>query len=160
MVEIFGSLSGTFTKASELCNELKLLYKEKIARFFNSYKNELNTIKEFMQEWKQTNRQVTKFDAQLQEKKKALFEKIPASKWEIRENCLKPIESIGEGKNNTQMLSNEVKMFEVSKEIYGYYCNRIPAELKFTWERNKKEFRDNFSFVSKQCTGIFEQVWI
>eukprot|EP00826_Nyctotherus_ovalis_P065239 TRINITY_DN9584_c0_g1_i9.p1 TRINITY_DN9584_c0_g1~~TRINITY_DN9584_c0_g1_i9.p1 ORF type:complete len:345 (+),score=65.61 TRINITY_DN9584_c0_g1_i9:229-1263(+) len=158
MVEIFGSLSDTFSKVSDMCNELKELYTEKVGRFFRSYKDELAAIKEFMQEWKQTQHQLTKFDTQLQVKKKELFNKIPASKWEIEGNCLKPVASSGEGNNCMKMLPNEVRMLEVSKEIYGYYCNRIPAELKATWDRNKREFRDNFSVVSREYSDIFEQM--
>ena len=156
MVEIFASIGGAFGRVGELCKDIRRCYEDKVADVFKLYKDELVSMKELVQEWKQTKLQINKFDEQLQMKKKEVINNIPMNNWYIKESSLKPVAE--KEFSFVDMMPTEFKYYEMSKDIYGYYCNRLPEEFKAMWEKNEKEFRENFSIYFKESLNIFEQV--
>lgn len=158
MMEIFISLAEVTAKTSASLIQIKQLYKVGIAKFLNSHGKELESMKVVVEGWRQAQERLGKAHARLDEKKKEILESIPIDKWEIQEDCLRPADDSVKGKSLTDIVPDETKEVDTCKELYGYFCNRIPEEFKRMWVKDAKTFRVNFHRVSENCASLFSKV--
>jgi hypothetical protein len=156
MMEIFISLAEVATKTSTSITQLRNTYTTGVAKFISSHGKELQSMNELIGEWKQAQERLNKAYGKFDEKKKELIDKIPIDKWEIKGDCLKP--SNKTIKQFIDLMPEESKELELSKELYGYFCNRIPEEFKRIWMKSGKSFRENFCKVSKSYAGLIGNV--
>jgi len=156
MMEIFISLAEVFTKTSTSIIQLKSTYSTGISKFISSHNKELQSMNDLMQEWKQAQERLSKAYGKLDEKKKGILDKIPIDKWEIKNDCLRPADETIKG--IPDLMLEESKEVDKSRELYGYLSNRIPEEFKRIWVKNGKSFRANFYRVSERYTDLVGQV--
>eukprot|EP00826_Nyctotherus_ovalis_P035587 TRINITY_DN3068_c0_g1_i18.p1 TRINITY_DN3068_c0_g1~~TRINITY_DN3068_c0_g1_i18.p1 ORF type:complete len:207 (-),score=45.45 TRINITY_DN3068_c0_g1_i18:87-707(-) len=158
MMEIFISLAEVTAKTSASLLQTKQLYKVGVSKFLNSHSKELESMKVLVEGWRQAQERLGKAYARLDEKKKEILESIPINKWEIQEDCLRPTDDSVKGKSLADIIPDETKEVDTCKELYGYFCNRMPEEFKRMWDKDARNFRVNFHRVSENCVNLFSRV--
>jgi hypothetical protein len=150
--ESYAQMENMFNKLSQSFDSIKKFINSDIREYFKFIGNNFNCLSEMTQNVDLAKTNYLKNSKNLISKKNDLFKKGDISKWE-----LSPID-----KNNSQkllkektlacmkMLPKETKNCIVSKEIYGFYLNKLISEYERMRQINSIQHKKTISFFCKE----------
>jgi hypothetical protein len=150
--ESYAQMENMFNKLSQSFDSIKKFINSDIREYFKFIGNNFICLSEMTQNVDLAKTNYLKNSKNLISKKNDLFKKGDISKWE-----LSPID-----KNNSQkllkektlacmkMLPKETKNCIVSKEIYGFYLNKLISEYERMRQINSIQHKKTISFFCKE----------
>ena len=132
ITETYAQMEIMFKKLSESFNTMKAFINGDIREYFKFVMNNYGNISEMVENIELTKNNYMKLSKNLISKKNDLFKKGDISKWEISSNDHTNSSELIKDKALAcnKMLPKETKTCINSKEIYGFYLNRLISEFE------------------------------
>ena len=132
ITETYAQMEIMFKKLSESFNTMKAFINGDIREYFKFVMNNYGNISEMVENIELTKNNYMKLSKNLISKKNDLFKKGDISKWEISSNDYINSRELIKDKvlACNKMLPKETKTCINSKEIYGFYLNRLISEFE------------------------------
>jgi len=159
MTELFGTLGEAHKKLADTCNQLKDVYNTNNG-YLKRYREELIVKNELFKEWKGSYIKFQNTLRRMQEKGSELLKKTPLDQLRISSTCPYTKEELEMNKPLAFLYIEcpELEELEASKDMYGFYTNRIGEEFNQLWADAQKDFVRHFGNASKTNADIFNKV--
>lgn len=157
---VFDTLGDSFQKMMESCRQFQGSISENFYKYFKYPTREMGAVRSVISQWSDHQSQYKKAKKKLKDRKEALFVQKQVTAWELSPECQYTFEVLLKDKKIAfnEMLPNDTKEINKLKNLYGYYCNKVPEEYKRICDDNGKEFQKHMTSVAHMNCDIFERL--
>ena len=156
ITESYAQMEIMFNKLSQSFDTIKKFINSDIREYFKFVGNNFNILNEMTQNVDLAKNNYIKLSKSLISKKNDLFKKGDISKWELSQNDKNNGRQLLKDKNLAcnKMLPKETQLCINSKEIYGFYLNRLINEYERMRQINAVMHKKKISFYCKEQITI------
>jgi len=157
---VLDTLGDSFQKMMESCRQFQGSIDENFHKFFKYPAREMKAVKSLITQWNDYQSQYNKIKKKLKDKKETLFTQKQVGTWDLSNDCQYTVEMLTKDKKTAfkVMLANETREVKKFKQLFGYYCNKLPEEYKRICRENTKEFQMHMIRVSHMSYDIFDRL--
>lgn len=159
ITEGYSQMDIMFDNLSKNFNSMKKFINSEIREYFKFIGNNFNCISEMAQNVDLCKSNYLKVSKNLINKKNDLFRRGDISKWELSPEDKQHSQSLLKDKTLAciKMLPKETKNCISSKEIYGFYLNRLISEFERIRQINSISHKKNIVSYCQQQIMIFSE---
>ena len=159
ITEGYSQMEIMFDNLAKNFNSMKKFINSEIREYFKFIGNNFNCISEMAQNVDLCKNNYLKVTKNLINKKNDLFRKGDVSKWELSPEDKQHSQSLLKDKTSAcvKMLPKETKNCISSKEVYGFYLNRLISEFERIRQINSVSHKKNIVSYCQQQIMIFSE---
>ena len=152
ITEGYAQMEKMFLKLSESFDSIKKFINSDIREYFKFVGNNFNCLSEMTQNVDMAKNNYIKIEKSLINKKNDLFKRGDTSKWELSPQDKSNAKNLLKEKTLAciKMLPKETKNCINSKEIYGFYLNKLISEYERIKQFNSIQHKKKICFYCKQ----------
>ncbi len=152
ITEGYAQMEKMFLKLSESFDSIKKFINSDIREYFKFVGNNFNCLSEMTQNVDMAKNNYIKIEKSLINKKNDLFKRGDTSKWELSPQDKSNAKNLLKEKTLAciKMLPKETKNCINSKEIYGFYLNKLISEYERIKQLNSIQHKKKICFYCKQ----------
>ena len=152
ITEGYAQMEKMFLKLSESFDSIKKFINSDIREYFKFVGNNFNCLSEMTQNVDMAKNNYIKIEKNLINKKNDLFKRGDTSKWELSPQDKSNAKKLLKEKTLAciKMLPKETKNCINSKEIYGFYLNKLISEYERMRQFNSVQHKKKICFYCKE----------
>lgn len=160
LTETHETLAEAFLRLRSSCITMRKIILSDFIQFFRYQKFELRSVEDLLNDWASKQAEMAKLERRLKDKKELLFAQKEVAKWELKPDCIIPVDTLLNNKEVAfkEMLPRETQEAHSQKVTYGYYANKVLEEFLRLNRKDEDETKRQFSEVAKKCCDVFEDV--
>lgn len=160
--EILNTMSETFNKLTNPCEELRKTLKPDFDIFFNYCTKEFIGVTNYLKDVLEKRIEFIVTQSKLNKKKEYHFERKIVNEWQLQKNLAYPKELLLTDKKLafTYMFPAETENQNKLRNKLGYYANKSVEEYQRLCKKDIKRFKDRFNEAASKHSEILNKVFL